>query len=71
MQRGFISWIGVRGIGSIYYLMFALVHGPGETIARELIGLTLTVMATSVVIHGISVTPMMSWYNRRFGPEAR
>lgn len=60
MQRAFIRWFGVRGIGSIYYLMFALVHGLAEAIAREMIGLTLTVIATSVVIRGISVTPMMS-----------
>jgi NhaP-type Na+/H+ or K+/H+ antiporter len=71
VQRGFISWFGVRGIGSIYYLMFAVVHGLEEEIARELIGLTLTVIATSVVIHGISVTPLMSWYNRRYEPDER
>ncbi|HEV2073000.1 MAG TPA: sodium:proton antiporter [Thermomicrobiales bacterium] len=71
VQRGFISWFGVRGIGSIYYLMFAVVHGLEEATARELIGLTLTVIATSVVIHGISVTPMMSWYNQHYRPEER
>jgi sodium/hydrogen antiporter len=71
VQRAFISWFGVRGIGSIYYLMFALVHGLEEAIAREMIGLTLTVIATSVVIRGMSVTPMMSWYNRHVEPQAR
>lgn len=67
VQRGFISWFGVRGIGSIYYLMYAVVHGMEEEMARDLIGLTLTVVATSVVIHGITVTPLMAWYNRRYG----
>jgi hypothetical protein len=71
VQRTFISWFGVRGIGSIYYLMFALVHGLEGAIAREMIGLTLTVIATSVVIHGMSVTPMMSWYNHRYSPDER
>lgn len=70
-QRAFISWFGVRGIGSIYYLMFAVVHGLEEEIAREMIGLTLTVVASSVVIHGITVTPMMAWYNRHYGPAER
>lgn len=70
-QRAFISWFGVRGVGSIYYLMFAVVHGLEEEMAREMIGLTLTVIASSVVIHGISVTPMMAWYNRRYGPAER
>jgi NhaP-type Na+/H+ or K+/H+ antiporter len=66
MQRAFISWFGVRGIGSMYYLMFAVVHGLEEEMAREMIGLTLTVITTSVIIHGVTVTPMMAWYNRRF-----
>lgn len=71
VQRAYISWFGVRGIGSMYYLMFAVVHGLEEEMAREMIGLTLTVIASSVVIHGISVTPMMAWYNRRFDAAER
>lgn len=67
LQRGFISWFGVRGIGSIYYLMYAVVHGLEEDVARELIGLTFTVVASSVVIHGVMVSPMMAWYTRRNG----
>jgi NhaP-type Na+/H+ or K+/H+ antiporter len=65
-QRAFISWFGVRGIGSIYYLMFAVVHGLEEEMARNFIGLALTVVVTSMVIHGITVTPLMAWYNRRY-----
>jgi len=65
VQRGFISWFGVRGIGAIYYLMYAVAHGLEEDTARDLIGLTLTAVATSVVIHGITVSPLMAWYNRR------
>ena len=25
--RGIAAWSGVRGIGSVYYLMFAISHG--------------------------------------------
>lgn len=64
VQRGFISWFGVRGIGSIYYLMFAIVHGVDENTAEWLTGMTLAVVATSVVVHGISVTPLMDRYSR-------
>jgi NhaP-type Na+/H+ or K+/H+ antiporter len=38
-----------------------------EAIAEPLIGLTLTVVASSIVLHGISVTPLMTWYRRRIG----
>lgn len=64
-QRVLISWFGIRGIGSIYYLMYAINHGLAHDLAREIIALTLTVVAVSVVLHGISVTPLMNLYARR------
>lgn len=64
MQRNLMGWFGIRGIGSIYYLMFAIEHGVPEPIARRLTALTLTVVAVSVVVHGISVTPLMNRYGR-------
>jgi sodium/hydrogen antiporter len=64
-QRGMISWFGIRGIGSLYYLMFAIVQGVPTEVARELVSLTLWVIVVSVVVHGISVTPLMNWYQSR------
>ena len=64
-QRLLISWFGIRGIGSIYYLMFALHHGLSGPIAEQAITLTLTTVAVSIVVHGISVTPLMNLYARR------
>jgi NhaP-type Na+/H+ or K+/H+ antiporter len=63
LQRAFIAWFGIRGIGSIYYLMYAIAHGVSEGPARLLTGLTLAVVATSVVVHGVSVTPLMRRYS--------
>ena len=64
LQRAFIGWFGVRGIGSIYYLAYALAHGVPEHLGRPLVNLTLAVVTASVVVHGISVTPLMKWYGR-------
>lgn len=64
-QRLLISWFGIRGIGSIYYLMFALHHGLSGRAATQAITLTLTTVAVSIVVHGISVTPLMNLYARR------
>jgi NhaP-type Na+/H+ or K+/H+ antiporter len=63
-QRAFISWFGIRGIGSVYYLMYAIAHGVPEDVADWLTGMTRAVVATSVVVHGISVTPLMRRYDR-------
>jgi sodium/hydrogen antiporter len=57
--RGAVSWFGIRGIGSIYYLMYAIQHGLSEAIARDVAQFTLTVVALSIFVHGISVKPML------------
>ena len=54
-----VAWFGIRGIGSLYYLMYSIQHGLPEEQALELIHLTLIVIVMSILIHGISVTPMM------------
>ena len=64
-QHLLISWFGIRGIGSIYYLMYAINHGLPRSLAQEIIALTLTMVAISIVLHGISVTPLMNLYARR------
>lgn len=64
-QHILISWFGIRGIGSIYYLMYAINHGLSPALAEEIIALTLIMVAVSIVVHGISVTPLMNLYMRR------
>jgi NhaP-type Na+/H+ or K+/H+ antiporter len=63
-QRWLIGWFGIRGIGSLYYLMYAINHGLSEQLAHQLTALTLSVVVTSIIVHGISVTPMMAAYER-------
>jgi NhaP-type Na+/H+ or K+/H+ antiporter len=65
IRRGMISWFGIRGIGSLYYLMYAVNKGLPEELAMRLISLTFCVIAVSVIVHGISVTPLMAWYRSR------
>ena len=68
-QRHLISWFGIRGIGSLYYLMFALGHGLEGDDVEILTGLVLSCIAVSVVVHGISVTPLMARYRREIGDD--
>lgn len=62
--RWLFGWFGIRGVGSLYYLTYAFGHGlEGET--GELIAwVTFTTIVLSVVIHGVSTTPIMRWYER-------
>ena len=64
-ERRLLQWFGVRGIGSLYWLAFALNRGalPGD--ASVLAAATLAVIALSVLVHGVSATPVMDWHLRR------
>jgi NhaP-type Na+/H+ or K+/H+ antiporter len=57
--QAIISWFGIRGIGSFYYLMYAIQHGVDEQTAVTLISVVLVVVAISIVLHGTSVVPIM------------
>ena len=63
--QGLSAWFGVRGIGSLYYLMYAIQHGLPEPLALELMQMTLIVVALSILIHGTSVKPLMERFWRR------
>lgn len=60
-----MSWFGVRGIGSFYYLMYAIQHGLPEPLAVIMVSVVLVVVTLSIVLHGISVTPLMNAYSKR------
>ena len=64
-QRRLIGWFGIRGIGSLYYLNYALSHGLPAAHAPGVVGLTVAVVVSSIVVHGVSVTPLMARYRQR------
>lgn len=64
-QRLLVGWFGVRGIGSLYYLCFALDHGLEGAAAREAMGISLTVVACSLLLHGLSTQPLLDLYEAR------
>ena len=70
-QRLLIAWFGIRGIGSIYYLMFALNNGLSGTMADRTISITLLAVAASIILHGVSVTPLMAFYGWRQARKGR
>ena len=64
-QRRLIAWFGIRGIGSLYYLLYAITHHIERALAQQLLSITLAVVVASVVAHGVSVTPLMKRYEAR------
>jgi len=64
-RRTLMAWFGIRGIGSIYYLMYAISHGIRPGLADQLVSITISVVVASAVAHGISVTPLMKRHEER------
>lgn len=63
-ERRAISFFGIRGIGSLYYLAFAVDRATFER-AEELWAITLFTILASVVIHGVTATPVMQRLDAR------
>ena len=63
-QRALIGWFGIRGIGSLYYVMYSIGHGVDRELAAQLVALTLATVVVSICAHGVSVTPLMNLYER-------
>ncbi len=64
-QRRLMAWFGIRGIGSIYYLLYAIRHDISNDLAERILSLVIAVVVASIVVHGISVTPLMKKYEHR------
>lgn len=60
-----MSWFGIRGIGSLYYLMYSIEAGLPAELTEKLVSLVLAVVAASITVHGISATPLMQRKKRR------
>jgi NhaP-type Na+/H+ or K+/H+ antiporter len=58
-------WFGVRGIGSVYYLGYAITHGFSGPAAREVAALVVSVLAVSIVAHGVTGAPLMARFGLR------
>jgi NhaP-type Na+/H+ or K+/H+ antiporter len=70
-ERLAISYFGIRGIGSLYYVAYALTHGNFDAEARELWALIGLVVALSIVVHGATTAPLMNRLDRLRAAEAR
>jgi NhaP-type Na+/H+ or K+/H+ antiporter len=61
-QQTMIAWFGIRGIGSVFYLLFSLNHALPARTAEVLVSLTLWTVATSIIAHGLTAQPLMARY---------
>ena len=62
-----VGWFGIRGIGSLYYLSYAVTHGLLPEEAEQVIRLVIPVVALSILFHGLSTQPLLRYYERSRG----
>lgn len=60
-----LGWLGIRGIGSLNYIAYAYLHGLNSAHAGVLADIAITIVTVSVLIHGISVTPLLTLRRKR------
>lgn len=64
-RRLLIGWIGIRGIGTLNYLAYALTHGLDEAQSMQAAQLAITIVVLSILVHGMSAPPLMAWRRAR------
>ncbi len=69
VEKVAISYFGIRGVGSLYYLAYAHNSEAFPEIDSVWSIVNFTMLA-SIMIHGISVNPVMRWVDRRMGRES-
>lgn len=62
LQRGLIGFFGIRGIGSIYYLSYAVGQDIPTEVAERITGIVLTVFAMSMLVHSNAASPLLRLY---------
>lgn len=63
-----LAFFGIRGVGSIYYLAYGLNHIHVDA-AERLWGLLGLVVLFSIVLHGLTVTPIMRLLDQQHGRD--
>ncbi|MFI7579018.1 cation:proton antiporter domain-containing protein [Kocuria kalidii] len=70
-ERGVIAFFGVRGIGSIYYLGYALSEGEFTAEDQALWRIVGLVIVASILLHGMTAGPVITRLDRARQRRAR
>ena len=67
-EKMMLAFFGIRGVGSFYYLAYALNHFGFEQSSR-LWAIVGAVCLISILLHGLTVTPLMRALDRSHGRD--
>ncbi|MDI1327980.1 MAG: cation:proton antiporter [Brevundimonas sp.] len=68
-ERLLLSFLGIRGVGSVYYIAYALNHGEfGDS--ERLWAIVGFIILVSILVHGVTAAPLLRRLTRRREAEA-
>ena len=68
-ERLLLAFLGIRGVGSIYYVAYGLNHGDfGDS--ERLWAVVGFIILVSILVHGVTATPLLERLTRRREAEA-
>ncbi|MFD1258837.1 cation:proton antiporter [Mucilaginibacter terrae] len=69
-EKWVISFFGIRGMGSVYYLSYALKEAEFP-FAQQLWTIVSFTILLSIIVHGLTATTVMKRMERRFAKEIK
>ena len=63
VARRTIGWFGPRGLSSLLFALLVIESGLGS--GERILSVVGVVVMISVLVHGVSATPLAAWYGRR------
>ncbi|WP_447981899.1 cation:proton antiporter [Achromobacter kerstersii] len=66
-QRWLAGWLGIRGVGTFYYLLLAMEQAP-RGVTQSLAPVLLAAIVGSVLVHGVSAQPLLRRYHGARAP---
>ncbi|MDP2763869.1 MAG: sodium:proton antiporter [Brevundimonas sp.] len=68
-ERLLLAFLGIRGVGSVYYLAYGINHGDfGDS--ERLWAVVGFIILVSILVHGVTATPLLARLARRREAEA-
>lgn len=68
-ERLLLAFLGIRGVGSVYYLAYGINHGDfGDS--ERLWAVVGFIILVSIIVHGVTATPLLDRLTRRRQAEA-
>lgn len=67
-EKLILAFFGIRGVGSFYYLAYGL-NSTAFDGADRLWAIVGLICLLSILLHGITVTPVMRWFDRSQGRD--